>query len=797
MSDLEKQEEALEDGWGAPFGRWVIRWRWLVLLVSLAIVVGVGSGARKLGMKNDYRIFFGDDNPQLKSFEALQAIYTKDDNILFVLEHSENEVFSQEFLAAVQTVTEEAWKLPFATRVDSVTNFQHSYAEEDDLIVGDLVESPYDLSTEELKEVQRVALSEPMLRDRLVGDSPRVVGINAILTLPEKDPNEAVQAAAAARELVAAFNEQFPEYKVYLTGMVMLNNAFAESSIRDMSTVVPLMYLGIIVTTMFLLRSVSGTVGAFLVIVFSSAVAMGFMGSIGFPITPPSASAPTIITTLAIADSIHILVSLMFFMRHGRSKNEAIVESLRVNFQPVFLTSLTTAIGFLSMNFSDAPPFRHLGNVVAVGVIAAWFFSIAFLPALLAVLPMRAGKSVARSGTRFDSWVDFLVRRRSSTLWGSVAVVVLLAAFIPKISLDDRWVDYFAKSITFRNDTDFTVEELTGIYNLEYSVGAIESGGISEPEYLNNLDKFTQWLRKQEEVLQVVTLSDTLKRLNKNLNADDPAFYRMPESRDLAAQYLLLFEMSLPYGLDLNNQINVDKSASRLTVALGDISTANLRRFIDKAAAWQDENLPEYMIAEASSPSVMFAHISKRNIDSMLGGTALAVLLISGILAFALRSLRYGTLSLVPNFVPAILGFGAWGALVGNIGMSLSVVVGMTLGIVVDDTVHFLTKYIRARREQGLDAEGAIRYAFHSVGTALVTTTIILVIGFSVLSFSPFRLNSWMGQLTAIVISFALIADFILLPALLLTFDGKSRAKKTSEEPVAPAAEKHLESALS
>jgi uncharacterized protein len=222
---------------------------------------------------------------------------------------------------------------------------------------------------------------------------------------------------------VVKFNAAYPEYKVYLTGMVMLNNAFAESSIRDMSTIVPLMYLGILIAMLFLIRSIAGTIGALLVIIFSSVVAMGFMGAIGFPVTPPSAIAPTIITTLAVADSIHILVSLLFYMRQGLSKNAAIVESLRVNFQPVFLTGLTTAIGFLSMNFSDAPPFRHLGNVLAIGVAAAWFFSIGFLPALLSLLPLRqrarketqesrfmhgwissCGAVPRRSGVRLPSW---------------------------------------------------------------------------------------------------------------------------------------------------------------------------------------------------------------------------------------------------------------------------------------------------------------------------------------------------------------------------------------------------------
>jgi predicted RND superfamily exporter protein len=273
-------------------------------------------------------------------------------------------------------------------------------------------------------------------------------------------------------------------------------------------------------------------------------------------------------------------------------------------------------------------------------------------------------------------------------------------------------------------------------------------------------------------------MTDIMRRLNKNMNADDPDYYRIPDNRELAAQYLLLFEMSLPYGLDLNNTINVDKSASRFTVTTKNITTREVRGLDDRITAWQAANFPEVMRAPATSPTVMFSHISERNIVSMLSGTTLAIFIISAILAVALRSVRYGALSLVPNLVPAILGFGAWSLFVGSIGMSLSVVTGMTLGIVVDDTVHFLSKYIRARREKGFSAEDAVRYAFETVGPALIATTVILVVGFSILSFSSFRLNNWMAQLTAIVIAFALIADLILLPALLLLVDRKKDSTK-------------------
>ncbi len=763
------------------FGHWVIRWRWAIILASLALVVSLGSGARLIQIKNDYRVFFGKDNPQLVSYETLRNIYTKDDNVIFVVSNPQADVFSPQYLDAVGWLTGEAWKLPYATRVDSITNYQHSEAVEDDLMVGDLVPDPANTSTADLEKAKAISFSEPLIYKRLVGDNPAVTGVNLTLTLPEKKSTEAMTAANAARDLAERFEQKFPGYQVRLTGIVMLNNSFGESSINDMSTIMPLMYIGIFGTMAILLRSVTGTISAVLVIIFSVASGMGLMGWLGIPLTPVVSTAPTMIMTLAVADSIHLLVTFLKEMSRGRDRKEAIVESIRVNFQPLLLTTVTTAIGFLSMNFSDSPPFRHLGNVVAMGVVAAWVFTLFFLPAFLSFLPVKVRAKSAGSSRWLDRLADVLIRRRPIFLWGSASVTVLLAFFITRIELNDQWVEYFSTDTTFRQDTDFAMDNLTGIYSIDYSIPSGETSGISNPSYLEGLDAFAQWYREQPGVQQVVTLSDTMKRLNKNLHGDDPAWYVTPDERNLAAQYLLLYEMSLPYGLDVNNQINVDKSASRFSIVLENLSTKEMQGLIEKAELWQKSNFPEIMQAEATSPSVMFAYLSERNIKGMLTGTALAVLLISFILALALRSSRYGLISLIPNFVPAILGFGLWGLIIGEMGLSLSAVTGMTLGIVVDDTVHFLSKYLRGRREHGLDAEEAVRFAFSRVGEALVITTIILVFGFGILSLSTFRLNAWMGQLTAIVIAFALVADFLLLPALLLTFDRKKAQSKNLE----------------
>ena len=327
-----------------------------------------------------------------------------------------------------------------------------------------------------------------------------------------------------------------------------------------------------------LLRSISATFGTMVVVAMSAASAMGIAGWLGFKITPPSASAPTMILTLAIADSIHLLVTMLHDMRLGMKKREAIVESLRVNMSPIFLTSLTTAIGFLSMNFSDAPPFRDLGNIVAIGVMGAFVYSVLFLPALLAILPLKVSKRALSSTdlmARVGTWV---VGRRRVLLWATSAIMLVIGLFIARNELNDQFVQYFDDRVQFRQDTDFATQNLTGIYQVEYSVGASESGGIQNPDYLAKLAEFEAWFWEQPGVVNVSSFSEVMKRVNKSMHGDDPEWRRIPESRELAAQYLLLYEMSLPFGLDLNNQINVDKSATRFTVTIEDLSSR--RRFV-------------------------------------------------------------------------------------------------------------------------------------------------------------------------------------------------------------------------
>lgn len=762
------------------FFRFVLDHPFVVILLSVLFVFGAAKKAPDylMSFKSDYRVFFSEENPQLTAFESMQKVYSKSDNVAFIISPKDGNVFKQETLAAIYELTEESWQVPFSTRVDSVTNYQHTWSEEDDMIVEDLVLDPADITAEDLPRIKEVATSEPLLVNKLVSPSGHVTVVNVTVQLPGVDPIvEVPQVVTKVRELKDNFVATYPDHEVRLSGMVIMNNSFSESAMGDQQTLVPLMFLIVIVGMIILLRTFTGTIATVVVIMLSILSTLGLAGWSGLFMTGPSASAPTMILTLAVADCVHILTTMFYEMRRGVEKRQAISDSLRINFQPIFLTSATTAIGFLSLNFSDSPPFRDLGNMVAVGVMLAFVFSVTVFPAILRLLPMKVKQMEEGQNDTMHKLADFVIGKRRLLLPGMAAIMAGFILLVPMNKLNDDFVQYFDQTVPFRQATDYMQDNLSGMATMEISIETNESSGINDPNVLKTVGDLTDWLRAQPETDHVNSISDTIKRLNKNMHSDDQSYYNLPTERELSAQYLLMYEMSLPYGLDLNNQLNVDKSSTRVIATFQNMTSTEQIELEERIYGWFAENAPQYEVSIAS-PNLMFAHIGQRNIYSMLIGTSVALVLISILLGFALRSVRFGLISLIPNLAPAAMGFGLWFLIDGQIGLALSVVAGMTLGIVVDDTVHFLSKYLHARRDRGKDTKAAVDYAFASVGRALWITTFVLFAGFMVLAQSTFKVNADMGLLTGLTILIALVVDFLFLPPLLMKLD-KSKEPST------------------
>ncbi|WP_180834482.1 efflux RND transporter permease subunit [Vibrio parahaemolyticus] len=767
---------------GIGLGKIPTKYSLLVLLATIFLIIVATIGGKNLYFRGDYDIFFDGTNKQLLAFDEIQTTFAKTDNLAIVIAPEDGDIFTPQTLSLIQKITVDAWQVPYSSRVDSIANYQHTEAFDDDLLVEDLLYSEYELTPERISKVKSIALSEPVLKSALVSEKGDVTVVNITVQLPEMDKTaEVEEVVSSINAMIDRYQRAYPDVTFHKAGIIAMNHAFMTAAQDDSSTLVPTMLVVILVFLTIMLRSILSVIATLIVIIGSVMATMGISGWAGMFLSTATVNVPTLIMTLAVADCVHVIATMRQSMKNGFTKVQSIERSIALNFVPILITSVTTAIGFLMMNMSDSPVLRDFGNLSALGVMVACFLSVTLLPALLKLLPIHVKMETSQDQKHvMDRLGDFVVSQRRALLPLSVAVIVVCASLIPLNKVNDESVEYFGQRNEFRQAADFMEERISGMTNISIAIKTNESQGIAAPDFLNTIGEFSSWLREQPETDHVATLADVYKRLNKNMHGDDEAYYSLPQERELAAQYLLLYEMSLPYGLDLNNQINVDKSSIKMVLTVANLGSVELVDLENRIYQWFAEHAPQYQVV-ASSPSLMFAHIGETNMASMLSTLPITLVLISALLIFALRSVRLGLISLMPNIAPAVIGFGLWALISGEINLGLSVVVTLTLGIVVDDAVHFLSKYQRARRE-GQTAEQAVRYAFHTVGRALWITTVVLVAGFSVLAMSSFRLNADMGQLSAIVIFIALVVDFLFLPTLLMLFDKKAYLQESPSD---------------
>lgn len=746
--------------------------KWIVLL-SLIIVVSIGTGAINLKTTSDFRIYFSNDNPQLVAFEALEKTYGKQDSLLFFIQPQNKNVFSKESLTLITELTDKAWLLPYSIRVNSLSNYQHTIVEGDDLETNYLLEDATLLSDKKIFNIKNIVLNEPSLINFLTDENSQVTAVQVRLNLP-KDKNTAnAEVVKAARALRKDFQQRYPDIQINLAGSSVAGVSLGEAVALDMSTLVIGSYVVIIIALLILLRSLRGMIATLLLISLSIVTTMGIYGWFNYTLAPVAGWVPSIIMTIAVADSVHILISYFHSLRQGMTRNDALRESLRINLSPVFVTSLTTIIGVLCLNFSDSPPFRDLGNMVALGVFIAFVLSMTFLPAVITLLSIKKSNISQSKNNAMDSFSNWVILHSRKLLVAMTAFTLVLASFIPSNKLTEQWHHYFDRSFEIRNTIEGINDKLSGVHYLRYIIDSGEENGIHEPDYLNTLENFTQWARQQNQVAYVSSLTDISKRLNKNLHENKQDWYRIPDNRPLAAQLFLLYEIGLPRELNLDDLVNHNRSTTLVTLIVKKTDSESLLDIDRRAQKWLKTNASKYPSSEATGLDMIFAHINHRNIRSLLQGTLVALVLISLVLIIALKSVRLGLISLIPNLIPAALAYGTWGIFIGKIDLSASIVICMSLGIVVDDTVHFLSKYLRARREKNYNVNEGMRYAFNTVGVALMITTAVLVSGFLVLSLSHFSPTWVSGLLLAITLSYALITDFLLLPPLLSILDSR------------------------
>ncbi len=399
------------------------RW-WTVLFASLLMVV-VAAGGDRVIVADDFRQLLGKDNPQLAALDALEDTYAASNTVLIAVSVRKGTVFTRRALGAIEELTEAAWNTPYSIRVDSLTNYNRTYAEKDDLIVEPLVESAESLSDADLAQVETVALNDPELAGRLVARNGRVA---ALVISMAKAKNQSAMVAEVPDYLNAALEKarvRYPELDYYVTGDVILNRTVNVAMEEGVESTLPLGFVLVLIGTALLLRSLIGVFVIVVMMIFGIFTTVGFAGWTGMVFSPLTAGVPVVVMVLAVAHSIHIVTAALLHMGRGMDRQAAVAESLRSNATPVFLTSITTMIGFLSLNSSDSPPVQVMGNLSAFGMLSIYIYSMTLLPALLSILPLRSRFRHSEESPFFERFGAFVVERRRILLWSGLVLSIV------------------------------------------------------------------------------------------------------------------------------------------------------------------------------------------------------------------------------------------------------------------------------------------------------------------------------------------------------------------------------------
>ncbi|GIR88414.1 MAG: RND transporter [Gammaproteobacteria bacterium] len=756
------------------FAKLLIKYRYLSIGLVLIVVCLLATGLTKLTFNPDLETYFPEGHPAVVRYNEIDDMFIPTDNLIIAVHSNEGTLFNGDSLKVIEELTKKSWTIPYSVRVDSLTNYSYVKSVNDDLIVEPFIEEAEKKSIEFFEKRENLVAGEDIIYKSLISEDKKTSVVSIIVDPPgpnkEDQNSELINYILGFIEPIKESNENLD---IRLLGNPYLDYISPRIVKAEMPVVMPLMLLLIFFIVFLMIRSYVAVLATFVVILMSLIATFGSIGILGSPLNQMVTTIPILIITLALADCIH-LFSIYFQNRvKGISSKESMEKSLEMNIQPLFLTTISTCIGFLCLNFIEVAPLRDFGNAVAIGIGFAFIFTIFFIAPVVSFFEVKTASKVTKQ-TRFSTSVgSFILKNGNKLIFSITSISFLILLCIPMNELDENPTQMYAEGFTsFSSDTLWLDEKLSVTFPVNF-LATNEEGQVSDPDFLKILDKFSVWLEEREQVNHVTSLANNMKNLNKSMHGDDPEWKKIPENADLSAQYLFFYEMSLPMGLDLNSSISQDRKSTKISATLKDMSANEFKEFNNEVLGYLQQNNLENMISEPSSFRVIFTYMVEAIVNSLLYGLFIGILLITLIIGLFFRSYLLPALSIFPNILPIGMGFGLWGLFVGDVGFMVAVGMGSTLGVIVDFTVHFLSKYELARKEFKKSVEESVIYSFETVGFALIIMTVVLALGFSVLNLVTFIPIQDFAKFSVICFIGGLIINFLFLPNLLMKFDKR------------------------
>lgn len=758
--------------------------RYLWALLTLLISAGVGWGIQYTTLDSTPRAILSEDDPYKAQVDQAKLDFPPSTSVLFAFQHDED-VFNFPTLRAIDDLTTRFNEIDSAISVGSLLNRRFNDGDAKRYNRDYLIPQLTDLTEADLAVLREISLADEDLTTSLLAPDGEMTLAVVKYRANEDEQATRLHIAESVLEFRDYLRETYPGVQIYVLGNVLFELDGHNAQIKDSTMLMPLVIITSILLLWFCLRSLAYALCLFVIAFLTIGLSVGTFGWANVSLNQISTLGPLVVFVIAIADGIHIVSVYAQGLHKGLSKTQAMRDSLAINIQPVTLATITTAMGFLSLNYCSSPGIYGFGNIVAVGVLWAFVVTLALLPMLILLLPTnKVPKPLGIRG--FVDYIKVLVAKRGNLLfWGSAALVVVTLAMLPLNKVDFNRFSFVDEDSDFHHVITALAEKIGNDQSLAYSIHSGTYYGITEPGFLAEIDKFSLWLETQPEASFVRSYTDFLRTANRSDHDDDEAYDVLPEDKLQLIDYLVGYQLIQEIEPNLESIFNTDYSAIKLVVGTSNLSNGELLDFNDRIDAWITENVnPDFEVMHADN-SILYARLDRSISVELITGFSLSFLLITLTLLVGLRSIRYGLLSIMPNLFPATIVFGFWGLFVGELSPYIMMLFSISIGIVVDDSVHVLSKYISARKDGKLPEE-AVQYSLDKAGSAITITTLSLAFGTILLVFSNTFYFQNVALLLTPIIVVALLLDLLFLPPLLVKFDNWLEKRPPALVPAAP-----------
>ncbi len=738
----------------------------LIIPFLLTLLFSIGL----LRFKSNYtpRIWFEKNSPDIVQLDNFEKMFGGEQFVSIGI-YLPKEELTQEHLKKFADITQKLWLLPDIIRVETISNYNDIRGEEDEIIVEPLSDN-FQNKEQFLEKVKAMET----IKNIFISPSYDYYIFNAYLKPYFEDNPNFSKVVDATKKYVEELRSS--GFKVFLLGPAAVTNAFRKVTASDLEKMIPLMFLVTLLLLWFQFRNLATVVVSIGLIALTIGVSMGFLSSVGIVYNGIAGALPGILMAICLADSIHLFTTFYQQKQLGKTTKESLKYSLERNFLPTILTSLTTAISFITIAQTDLVPVQGLGYVASFGAIMAWWYTYFLFAGAIGVKPDWFDSAKVIKSTPFLNGVKYMkfINKFKNTIILFFGLLFLLSLFISRhIEVNSDPVLYFSEGMDIKKSYDFSKTKMDGLKGINIVVDSGEVDGAKDPLFLKQVDSFIEEIKKDPEIVQVRSILTTLKEINGVLKPE-LVEKQLPDSKKAVAEQLFLYQISLPSGAGIENLMTIDYSKILLRVSW---TLESVNEGLEKAKEIEKKAREKFSLnAYVGGNFPIYSKVNNLVVQSFLKSMSMTILIVSLILLVVFKDLLISFLSMLPNILPLVIGTMVMALSGIFLDIGTSIVAAICLGIAVDDTIHFVSSYLRNKKE-GLEHLDALEKTFNGTGKALILTTVILVFGFGVFVFADFLPNRYFGMLCAIVLSFALFTDLVLLPAVLIKWDRRSLKK--------------------